>query len=190
VWVADYERATCQEDRPTQVCASAVRAVTVLPPADTAARDQAWAARKAAYRETVPYGCRRCLKAGLRGDPEQWLDCHHVWGNGRIWDTGAEPDHALMWLCQPHHDTLTRDHARFCRKLRVMHGNDIRHPMLYSVTLGVWTFLYVLTGRVLLTAPARAGLYAAGVYLGVRYGAAALCLLLIWPALLLWRSSR
>ena len=163
--------------------------MTSLEPAREAARDQAWAARKAQYRETVPYGCRRCLKAGLRGDPDQWLDCHHVWGNGRIWDTGAEPDHALMWLCQEHHKALHRDHARFCRKLRIIGEDGIRHAMLYSLSLGVWTLLYVMTGRALLTAPARALLYAAGVLAGVQYGPAALCLLLIWPALILWRKN-
>ena len=150
--------------------------------------EQAWSRRKQQYRETVPYGCRRCLRAGLRGDPEQWLDCHHVWGNGRIWDTGAEPDHALMWLCQEHHDYLTVRHARLCRRLGIMHGQDIRRPAGYSLTLGVFTWIYVLSGRVQLTAGARAAYFTAGVLLCARYGAAVLLLLLIWPALILWRT--
>lgn len=159
-----------------------------VPSSPEVREERAWRDRKDAYRETVPYGCRRCLRAGLRGDPDQWLDCHHVWGNGRIWETGQEPDHALMWLCQEHHDTLTLMHARFCRKLHVMHGQNIRHPMPYSVTLGIFTWCYVLFGRALLTAGARAGFYTAGVLLCALYGPAVLLLLLIWPALILWRK--
>ena len=153
--------------------------------------DKAWTERKRQYRETHPYGCRRCLRAGLRGDPDRWLDIHHVWGDNRIWPTGSEPDHALMFLCQPHHDELTRVHARFCRWWqlpKIMHGNTIRHPMLYSVTLGLFTYAYVLTGRALLTSAARWGFYLAGGWLALWLGPAFALAICVWPLWYLWRK--
>lgn len=157
------------------------------PPPDS---DAAWTARKAAYRQTVPYGCRRCLRAGLRGDPDQWLDCHHVWGNNRRWATGSEPDHALMWLCQPHHDALTLAHARMCRKLKIMHGSNITHPAAYSITLALFTYVYVYTGRALLTSGARAALYVAGGIVSAVFGMLGIVITVaLWAAVTLWRRA-
>jgi hypothetical protein len=112
------------------------------------------------------------------------------------WPVGQEPNHALMWLCQPHHDRLTQVHAKFCRKAHIMDGrarkgeSTIRHPAGYAVTLFVFTWVYVGFGRVQLTKAARAGFYAAGVAACAVVGPAAVLLVLVWPALVLWRSAR
>lgn len=163
-----------------------------LPLNDGRDEDRAWTDRKNRYREEVPYGCRRCLKAGLRGHPDLWLDCHHPWGRGNRYDVGQEPASALMWLCQEHHDALHKAHNAFSRKLRIIgkarDGSTIHHRALYSITLYIWSMVYVLSGRALLTSGARCAFYVAGVVLGSEYGPVSLLATAIWPVLYLWRK--
>jgi hypothetical protein len=163
----------------------------ILPPPPRLDDDAAWQKRKDLYRKEYGYGCRRCLKAGIQGDPDEWLHLHHLAGKYRIWDYGKEPDHALMWLCQEHHKALHRAHGKFCRWVhpRIMHGNDIRHPAGYSITLYVWSILYVYSGRAFLTAGARAASYLAGVFACSLIGPPAFLLVLAWPAHYLWRKT-